>query len=142
MPAPASDPTLGRADHPHLQRQAPNNYNVGITYDKVRLSMRFAMSHNDASIYSYFWAVPGGGVSPNDPVLASRVPTQPYLTRTRSTMFRGSVRMAKGFSLVAYGLNLSNEPFAVLPGQPDIPDPAWFSPPNLFSRPEMASAGE
>jgi len=45
----------GRTDHPALPRQAPNNWNLGFTYDKARFAMRFAVSHNDASIYSYFW---------------------------------------------------------------------------------------
>ena len=141
--APASDPTLGRADHPHLQRQAPNNYNVGITYDKARLSMRFAMSHNDASIYSYFWAVPGGGVSPNDPVLGLKGPNgDQYLYAHTQYDVQGSVRMAKGFSLVAYGLNLSNEPFGFYQGSPIYPIQREFYHPTFSLGLKWTSAGE
>src|SRR5260370_11442471 len=43
----------GRIDHPSLQRQAPNTWNLGMTYDKARFSMRFGVSHNDANIYAY-----------------------------------------------------------------------------------------
>jgi TonB-dependent receptor len=43
----------GRIDHPSLQRQAPNTWNVGLTYDKGRFTMRFGVSHNDANIYAY-----------------------------------------------------------------------------------------
>jgi len=43
----------GRTDHPALLRQAPNTWNLGMTYDKARFSMRFGVSHNDANIYAY-----------------------------------------------------------------------------------------
>ena len=33
--APASDPTLGRSDHPHLQRQAPNNSTSALPTTKL-----------------------------------------------------------------------------------------------------------
>src|SRR5262249_13647837 len=62
----------GRTDHPALQRQAPNNYNIGLTYDKKRLSFRFAMSHNDASIFQYFWNASNGPAK--DPVLGLKGP--------------------------------------------------------------------
>jgi TonB-dependent receptor len=42
-----------RSDRPALMRQGPNNWNVGLTYDKRRLSVRFGVTHNDAYIYQY-----------------------------------------------------------------------------------------
>jgi hypothetical protein len=42
--------SFGRTDHAALQRQAPNKWNFGLTYDKQRFSMRFGISHNDANI--------------------------------------------------------------------------------------------
>jgi len=109
----------GRSDHPALQRQAPNNYNVGLTYDRKRLSVRFAMSHNDASIYSYFWV---NGAPANDPVLGLRGPNgDQYLYAHTQYDIQGSYRLHKGLSFVAYGLNLSNEVFGFYQGSRQYP---------------------
>jgi TonB-dependent receptor len=141
--APASDPTLGRSDHPHLQRQAPNNYNLGLTYDKSRVSLRFAMSHNDASIYSYFWAVPGAGISPNDPVLGLKGPNgDQYLYAHTQYDVQGSVRVGKGFSVVAYGLNLSNEVFGFYQGSSVYPIQREFYHPTFSLGVKWTSAAE
>ena len=43
----------GRTDKPALLRQAPNNWNLGVTYDHGGLSMRLGVTHNDASIFEY-----------------------------------------------------------------------------------------
>ena len=110
----------GRTDHPSLQRQAPNNYNVGLTYDKRRLSMRFAMSHNDASIYQYFWSASNGPAS--DPVLGLKGPNgDVYLYAHTQYDVQGSYRLYKGLSFVAYGLNLTNEVFGFYQGSPQYP---------------------
>jgi len=110
----------GRSDHPSLQRQAPNNYNLGFTYDKKRLSMRFAMSHNDASIYQYFWAATNGPAT--DPVLGLKGPNgDVYLYAHTQYDIQGSYRLYKGLSFVAYGLNLSNEAFGFYQGSPRYP---------------------
>jgi len=120
IPPTATNPNPpGRSDHPALQRQAPNNYNVGLTYDKKRLSVRFAMSHNDASIYSYFWV---NGAPANDPVLGLRGPNgDQYLYAHTQYDIQGSYRLHKGFSFVAYGLNLSNEAFGFYQGSRQYP---------------------
>lgn len=110
----------GRTDHPTLQRQAPNNYNVGLTYDKKRLSMRFAMTHNDASIYQYFWSASNGPAS--DPVLGLKGPNgDVYLYAHTQYDIQGSYRFYRGLSFVAYGLNLSNEAFGFYQGSPQYP---------------------
>jgi TonB-dependent receptor len=116
----ASNPNPpGRSDHPSLQRQAPNNYNVGLTYDRKRLSVRFAMTHNDASIYSYFWI---NGSATTDPVLGLKGPNgDQYLYAHTQYDIQGSYRVYKGLSLVAYGLNLSNEPFGFYQGSKQYP---------------------
>jgi TonB-dependent receptor len=140
--APASDPSLGRTDHPRLQRQAPNNYNLGLTYDKARLSLRFAMSHNDASIYSYFWG-PATGVSPNDPVLGLKGPNgDQYLYAHTQYDVQGSVRVGKGFSVVAYGLNLSNEVFGFYQGSTVYPIQREFYHPTFSLGVKWTSAPE
>jgi TonB-dependent receptor len=116
----AGDPNPpGRGDHAPLLRQAPNNYNVGLTYDKRRFSGRFAMSHNDASIYSYFWinAAPN-----NDPGLGLKGPNgDQYLYAHTQYDIQGSYRLYKGLSFVAYGLNLTNEVFGFYQGSKQYP---------------------
>jgi TonB-dependent receptor len=111
----------GRADHASLQRQAPNNYNIGLTYDKPRLALRFAVSHNDENIASYFWSQPGG-VDPKDPILGLRGPNgDQYFYPHTQVDIQGTYRFYKGFSLVAYGLNLNNEVFGFYQGSPKYP---------------------
>lgn len=116
----ASNPNpAGRRDTPALQRQAPNNYNIGLTYDKKRLSARFAMSHNDASIYSYFWV---NAAPTTDPVLGLKGPNgDQYLYAHTQYDIQGSYRLYKGLSFVAYGLNLSNEVFGFYQGSTKWP---------------------
>ena len=110
----------GRTDHPALQRQAPNNYNIGVTYDKKRLSVRFALSHNDASIYQYFWSASNG--PSNDPVVGLKGPNgDVYLYAHTQYDIQGSYRFYKGLSFVAYGLNLSNEVFGFYQGNTQYP---------------------
>jgi TonB-dependent receptor len=104
----------GRTDQPALQRQAPNNWNVGLTYDKARLSMRFAVSHNDTSIFQYAFQQ---NSTPNDPILGLKGPTGDiYLYAHTQFDIQGSYRLYKGLRFFAYGLNLSNEPFGFYQG--------------------------
>ena len=111
----------GRTDHAQLQRQAPNNYNLGLTYDKRRLSLRFAVSHNDENIASYFWTQPGG-VDPKDPVLGLKGPNgDQYFYPHTQVDIQGSYRFYKGFTFIAYGLNLTNEVFGFYQGSQRYP---------------------
>jgi TonB-dependent receptor len=106
----------GRTDHPTLQRTAPNNWNLGFTYDKSRFAMRFAVSHNDASIYSYFYSLQPG-VSLSDPILGLHGPNgDQYLYAHTQYDIQASYHLYKGLSAVGYGLNLSNEAFGFYQG--------------------------
>jgi TonB-dependent receptor len=137
----ATDPNPpGRGDHPPLQRQAPNNYNVGLTYDKRRFSGRFAMSHNDASIYSYFWI---NAAPTNDPVLGLRGPNgDQHLYAHTQYDIQGSYRLYKGLSFVAYGLNLSNEVFGFYQGSKQYPIQREFYHPTFAFGMKWTSAPE
>ncbi len=105
----------GRTDHPRLERQAPNNYNFNLTYDKGRFSSRFAISHNDENIYAYQWG-PGTGPASN-PVLGLKGPTgDQYLYPHTQFDIQGSYRTYKGIQFVVSGLNLSNEVFGFYNG--------------------------
>jgi TonB-dependent receptor len=104
----------GRTDHPTLQRQAPNNWNIGLTYDKGRFSGRFAVTHNDANLWQYAFQQ---NSTPNDPIVGLKGPTGDiYLYAHTQFDVQGSYRMYKGLSVFAYGLNLSNEPFGFYQG--------------------------
>ncbi|HTD25309.1 MAG TPA: TonB-dependent receptor [Terriglobales bacterium] len=50
----------GRTDRPALLRQAPNNANFDLTYDKKGFSGRIGVTHNDANIFSYGSFAPDG----------------------------------------------------------------------------------
>ena len=130
----------GRTDRPALPRQAPNNWNLGFTYDKSRFSMRFAVSHNDASIYSYFWTNNG---SPNDPVIGLKGPNgDQYLYAHTQYDVQGSYRLYKGLRVVAYGLNLSNEVFGFYQGSTAYPIQREFYHPTVSVGLRWTSAAE
>jgi TonB-dependent receptor len=112
--------TAGRTDKPRLERDAPNNYNFDLTYDKARFSSRFAISHNDANIYAYQWG-PGTGPA-GDPVLGLKGPTgDQYLYPHTQFDIQGSYRFYRGIQLVVSGLNLSNEVFGFYNGSERYP---------------------
>ena len=119
----------GRTDQPLLQRDAPNNWNVNLTYDKSRYSMRFAVSHNDANIAAYSFQA---NSTPNDPILGLKGPSgdQYFYAHTQLDL-QGSVRLYKGLSFFAYGLNLTNEVFGFYQGSPIYPIQREFYKPTV-----------
>ncbi|HEV7969181.1 MAG TPA: TonB-dependent receptor [Candidatus Acidoferrales bacterium] len=119
----------GRTDHPLLQRDAPNTWNVNLTYDKSRYSVRFAVSHNDANIAAYSFQQ---NSTPNDPILGLKGPTgDQYFYAHTQLDIQGSIRMYKGLSFFAYGLNLTNEVFGLYQGSPIYPIQREFYKPTV-----------
>jgi len=104
----------GRPDSPALQWQVPHTWNVSPTYDYKRVSIRVGMTYNGASIYSYAYS------SAADPTGAG--PTGPagdvYLHSHFQVDAQGSVRIYKGLTAIAYGLNLNNAVDWYYTGQP------------------------
>jgi TonB-dependent receptor len=100
-----------RTDHPALQRQAPHTWNISPTYDRGRVSMRVGLTYNAANIFGYNYTdgAPMGIKGPNG---------DNYLYAHLQIDAQGSVRLAKGFSAVVYGLNLNNEVFGFYNGSP------------------------
>jgi TonB-dependent receptor len=100
---------LGRSDHPALQRQAPNTWNVSPTYDKGRASIRVGLAYNQANIFSYQYSdgAPLGASGPNG---------DQYLYTHFQVDAQGSVRLGHGLSAIVYGLNLNNEVFGFYQG--------------------------
>jgi TonB-dependent receptor len=134
----------GRIDHPHLQRQAPNTWNLGFTYDKARFSMRFAVSHNDANIYAYqYLHDPNTPGIDSDPINGIKGPLgDQYLYAHTQVDIQGSYRLYKGLSFVASGLNLTNEVFGFYTGSPTYPNQREFYHPSLILGMRWTSAVE
>jgi TonB-dependent receptor len=101
----------GRSDHPALLRQAPNNWNLGLTYDRARLSARLGVTHNDASIFEYNYqdGADGGLTGPLGDV---------YLYPHTQIDAQGSYAVARGVAMVVSLLNLNNEVFGFYQGSP------------------------
>ena len=128
---PASAGGEGRLDHPSLPRQAPNTWNAGVTYDKSRFSMRFAVSHNDANIAFYNYSHTDAATD-KDPILGIKGPTgDVYFYAHTQFDIQGSYRIAKGLRFEASGLNLSNEVFGFYQGSTIYPVQREFYKPTV-----------
>jgi TonB-dependent receptor len=132
----------GRIDHPSLQRQAPNTWNLGFTYDKHRFSMRFGVSHNDENIYAYGYVHdPTNPDGDKDPILGLKGPlADQYLYAHTQVDIQGTYRMYKGLSLVVSGLNLTNEVFGFYTGSPIYPNQREFYKPTVIFGMRWSSA--
>src|SRR6266404_174902 len=121
----------GRIDHPTLQRQAPNTWNLGFTYDRARFSIRFGVSHNDANIFAYGF-VHVNPQTDRDPILGIKGPLgDQYLYAHTQFDVQGNYRLYKGLQFVAYGLNLSNEVFGFYTGSPIYPNQREYYHPTV-----------
>ncbi len=117
---------LFRDDHPTLLRQAPNTWNISPTYDTKRFSMRLGMTYNSAMIFAYQFQdlQPGpNGIVPIAPAdLTAGGVKGPggdnYLYPHFQLDVQGSYKIARNFSVYAYGLNLNNEVFGFYNGSP------------------------
>ncbi|HWC15989.1 MAG TPA: TonB-dependent receptor, partial [Terriglobales bacterium] len=104
----------GRTDNPALLRQAPHTFNISPTYDRGRLSMRVGVSYNAANIFSYNF-VDGAALGKTGPN------GDQYLYAHTQVDAQGSFRLAKGFSAIVSGLNLTNEVFGFYQGSAIYP---------------------
>jgi hypothetical protein len=105
----------GRTDHPLLDRAAPNNYNINLTYDKNRFSGRFAISYNDSNIAAYQWNASTCPI--NDPILGVHGPTgDNYFHPHAQFDAQGSYRVYKNLQAVASLPNMSNQVFGFYNG--------------------------
>jgi TonB-dependent receptor len=130
----------GRIDHPTLQRQAPNTWNLGFTYDKARFSMRFGVSHNDANLFAYGF-VHVDPQTDRDPILGIKGPLgDQYLYAHTQFDVQGSYRLYKGLHFIAYGLNLSNEVFGFYTGSPIYPNQREYYHPTVAAGFRWSSA--
>lgn len=103
----------GRPDHPALQRQAPNTWNLSPTYDRGRFSARLGATYNAASIYQYqYQAGSSPDFGPRGP--AGDIYFFPHLQVDAQASFR----VQKDLTLIAQGLNLTDEVFGFYNGSP------------------------
>src|SRR5208337_530816 len=105
----------GRSDNPRLLRSAPNTWNISPTYDLGRFSFRAGLSYNDANIYSYSYQDGTNGSTPTPGGVKGPFGDVYFYPHLQIDM-QGSVRMAKGFTFVAYILNVNNEVFGFYQG--------------------------
>ena len=99
----------GRSDNPALQRQAPNTWNLSPTYDRGRVSIRVGLSSNGANIFGYQYQ-DGNALGLKGPLGDN------YLYSHLQVDAQGSYQLPKGFKLLVYGLNLTNEAFGFYNG--------------------------
>jgi TonB-dependent receptor len=102
----------GRVDSPALQRQAPNSFNIGPSYDRGRLSVHLGMTYNGAMIYQYQY------MPSTDPQnLGLKGPAGDiYLYSHFQVDAQASFRVNGGLSLLVQGENLNNEVFGFYTG--------------------------
>jgi TonB-dependent receptor len=108
-----------RSDEPALARQGPSNWNLGVTYDKRRLSARLGLTHNDAYIYQYNYATGAdlGLKGPNGDI---------YTYAHTQLDLQGSYRIKGGLKFIGYVLNLNNEVFGFYQGSVIYPTQREF----------------
>ena len=128
---------LFRSDHPPLQRQAPNTWNISPTFDTKRFSMRVGMTYNDAMIFFYQFKnlqVDPAGVAgiiplPACTTICDGVAEQTaggakgpggdnYLYSHFQLDVQASYKLPRGLTIYGYGLNLNNEVFGFYNGSP------------------------
>jgi TonB-dependent receptor len=106
----------GRNDHPALQRQAPNTWNVSPTYDRGRVSVRLGLTYNGPSIwqYAYTTAADTQNLGPNGPA------GDQYTYAHFQVDMQGTVGITRELKAVAYVLNLTNEVYGLYVGSPQF----------------------
>ena len=126
---------IDRTDHPRLLRQAPHTWNFSPTYDKKGASVRLGLSYNAANIFAYQYS-DSAAAGPFDPTSGGgggyKGPNgDQYLYAHLQLDLQGTYKLAKGFTLVAYGLNLNNEVFGFYNGNPNTPVQREFYKPTF-----------
>ena len=116
----------GRSDHPTLQRNAPNNYNFDVTYDKYGISARMGITHNDAYLWSYAYqdGTPIAGLATTPTPGGVKGPgSDTYIYPHTQVDAQASylIPHGRGASFVAQFLNLNNEVFGFYNGSEQYP---------------------
>lgn len=115
----------GRTDHPALQRQAPNTWNLSPTYDRGRFSARLGATYNGASIFQYQYQS-GADLGLRGP--AGDIYLMPHLQVDAQASFR----VQKSLTVLVQGLNLTDEVFGFYNGSP------WYIIQREYYRPSYS----
>jgi TonB-dependent receptor len=115
-----TDPNLpSRLDHPALLRQAPNNWNCDLTYDKKGFAGRIGVTHNDANIFSYSYQPATDGS--NGPLHGPLGDTYLYPHTQIDAQASYWIPNGHGLQAVVSLLNLTNEVFGFYQGSERFP---------------------
>jgi TonB-dependent receptor len=103
-----------RSDNPALQRQAPQSFNLGPSYDYKRLSVHLGLTYNDRMIYQYQYtpSTDPSNLGPSGP--AGDIYLYPHLQIDA----QASYRVGHGLTMLVDGENLTNEVFGFYTGSP------------------------
>ncbi|HZR27773.1 MAG TPA: TonB-dependent receptor [Terriglobales bacterium] len=114
------DPNLpSRSDHPALLRQAPNNWNFDLTYDKKGFSGRIGLTHNDANIFAYNYQPALDGS--NGPLHGPNGDVYLYPHTQLDAQASYWIPNGHGLQAVVSALNLTNEVFGFYQGSERFP---------------------
>jgi len=114
-----------RPDNPALQRQTPTMWNLSPSYDRGRFSARLGATYNSASIYQYQYntEIDTANIGPKGPAGDN------YLYAHLQVDAQASYRVAKGFTVLWQGLNLTDDVFGFYNGSP------WYVTQREYYRP-------
>jgi TonB-dependent receptor len=103
----------GRSDNPALVGQAPISWNIGPAYATKRVLVTFGISNNGANIYAYQYQDSGPGAVD----FGVKGPSgDNYFYAHTQVDAKASYYLGKGFTVMAIGQNMNNDPFGFYNG--------------------------
>ena len=112
-----------------------HTWNISPTYDRGRVSFRLGLSYNAANIFSYNYS-DGALLGINGPN------GDQYLYAHLQIDAQMSVRLVKGITFIAYGLNIGNEVFGFYQGSTIWPIQREYYAPTMGGGFRWSSRGE
>ncbi len=117
----------GRTDTPALQRQAPNSFNIGPSYDRGRLGIHIGMTYNSAMIYQYQYTTASDTSNLGLKGPAGDIYLYPHFQLDGQASFR----VRNGLTLLVEGENMTNEVFGFYNGSPIYVDQREYYKPTI-----------
>jgi TonB-dependent receptor len=104
-----------RTDNPALVGQAPLSWNIGPAYATKRALVTFGISNNGANIYAYQYQATGPDAVP----FGIKGPFgDNYFYPHTQVDAKATYYLGKGFTVMAIGENMNNDPFGFYNGSP------------------------